>query len=502
MMPRPVLGIDFGTTNTSAAWIDHKRTLRVVPVSERSAVLPTVVWFRARDKHVVGSNARTQLIDDPTHTIHGFKRFLGRSLKSSFVQRHRERFLYPLVPDELGLCAVEIYGQVVHLREVATLVLRRIAELAQAAAGAPFEDCVLTVPAHYGYTQRRELARAASDAGLRVRALVNEPTAAALFAAKKRGIEQTLLIYDLGGGTFDVSVVAVRGALASVLATGGDAFLGGADFDEQIGRRLIERFEVARGLDVQSNKVVMQRVFLAAEAAKIALSTQEETTLRVPFVCSGADGQFVDFEYTLIRDALETLTSNLIERTLGACDEALKHAGMTRDDVDELVFVGGQTRMLPLKRRLSAAFKNDPTKAINPELAVAVGAAILGHSMDLPAGPDLVDVVSIPIGVVLPGGAMHEVIPRNTGVPCRRGTSVSPPVARGQDLVMGLIQAVELHSVERELVGLLRVPADWLQQNPGPLQLELVVEQDFSLKASVARSERRRLDLPILPPPI
>ncbi|MFH1811822.1 MAG: Hsp70 family protein [Pseudomonadota bacterium] len=499
MPTNPVLGIDFGTTNTKAAWIDHKGTLHVVPVSERSHILPSVVWFKARDRYVVGAEALRMVIDDPRNTIHAPKRFIGRPFRSHFVSHARERFSYDIVEGEGGKAAVMVHGQAVGFTEIAFNVIHRMVELANAAAGEDFDECVLTVPAHFGYSQRQALRAAAEMGGLDVRGIVNEPTAAALYTAKKRGIEQTILVYDLGGGTFDISLVAIRGSLVLVLASGGDPFLGGSDFDEQIARRLVERFENQHGVEVQNNRTLMQRVIFAAERAKIELSTAEQSTIRVPMLAYKGT-QPLDFEHALTRDALELLTSNLIEKTLGASEQLVRKAGMAPPDIDELVFVGGQTRMLALQRRMAAAFRSDPGKNINPELGVAVGAAILGRGLGMPGGPDLVDVVSIPIGVIIPGLGSTEVIPRNTGIPCVRRTTIQQLPALGNPLVVGVYEAVDAQSVDREFLGSLRIEAGWLAQHAGELTLELKLDQDFDLTALVTSADGASLDLKLQAP--
>jgi len=494
-----VLGIDFGTTNTNAAWVDRKGQLHLVPVSEKSYCMPSVVWYRSRDKYVVGATARQQIVDDPLNTVWGIKRFIGRRYKSSFVQRNHERMSCEMCELPTGSCGVKIHGQVIPATEVVCHIIQRILELANAAAGAEFGECVLTAPAHFGYAARRALRTAAEMAGLEVRGIINEPTAAALYCAKRRGIEQTILIYDLGGGTFDLSLCAIRGQLVTVLGTGGDAFLGGNDFDAQIAQRLASRFEAEHKVELRSNKVVMQRLTFAAENAKIALAQQEEVQLHAPFVAQ-RDGQPVDFDYTLTRDALETMTSNLIEGTLGLCEDLLHDVGMTPQQVDELVFVGGQTRMLALQRRLAAAFRTDPGRNMNPEMGVAVGAAILGRGLDLPGGPELADVVSLPINAMLPGGDTREVIPQNTGVPAVRRTVFERKTPPGLPMVIALVESSDARSVDREMLGTLRIEPGWLDQHAGQLELELRIGQDYDLTASIVAADGNRLALEVTAP--
>ncbi|MBN2358372.1 MAG: Hsp70 family protein, partial [Deltaproteobacteria bacterium] len=329
--------------------------------------------------------------------------------------------------------------------------------------------------------------------------IINEPTAAALYCAKRRGIEQTILIYDLGGGTFDLSLCAIRGQLVTVIGTGGDSFLGGNDFDAQIAKRLASRFESEHRVEIQSDKVVMQRLTFAAENAKIALAGREEVQLHVPFAAQ-RDGRPIDFDYTLTRDMLETMTSNLIEGTLGMCEDLLHDVGMTAKQVDELVFVGGQTRMLALQRRLAAAFRTDPGRNINPEMGVSVGAAILGRGLDLPGGPELADVVSLPINAMLPGGDTREVIPQNTGVPAVRRTVVERRSPPGVPMVIALVESPDARSVDRDMLGTVRIDPEWLDRHTGQFELEIRIGQDYDLSASILAADGNRLPLEVSAP--
>ncbi len=315
-MTAPILGIDFGTTNTAASFFDRAGKLRLVPVKEKVFTLPSVVWYRAADKAVVGHAARMQIIDDAKHTLYGVKRFLGRRYQSEFVTQNKDRFAFPLIEGADGYCATEIYGQILTLVDVVHQVIRQIVDHANHVAGEPFTECVVTVPAHATIRQREATRKAAEKAGLKVRAMINEPTAAALYYANLRNPEQLVLIFDLGGGTFDATLMAVKNRTVQVLATGGDAFLGGSNFDQAIIQTLVDDFQRKHGLDLRENTVVMQRLVFAAESAKIALSRQPSAQIRVPVVAQ-KDGKFLDFEYTLDREMLERMVSPLIERSAG-----------------------------------------------------------------------------------------------------------------------------------------------------------------------------------------
>ncbi len=496
-MSGPILGIDFGTTNTAAAWFDRAGKLRLVPVKEKVFTLPSVVWFPAADKSIVGHAARTQIIEDPKHTLFGGKRFLGRRFQSEYVAKHREKFAFDVVEGQDGYCAALVYGHVKSLTEIASLVLKQIVSHANHAAGEQFKECVLTVPAHASVRQRDAMRQAAELAGLRVRAMINEPTAAALYYANLRNPEQTVLIFDLGGGTFDATLMRVQNKLVKVLGTGGDAFLGGANFDELIVEKMVEEFERTHGVEVRGNKTVMQRLVFAAESAKIQLTRSDVAQLRVP--CIAQKGQsFIDFNFTLTRKALEEMVFQLIERTVSACDDVIARAGMKVSDVDELVLVGGQTRMPAIRKRFAHFKSFSSEKDVHPELGVAIGAAILGRNLARPAGSGLMDVLPMPISVMLPGGRTQEVIPANTPVPCTRAIPLDglPPWSAPVPVV--IFESLDTTAVDREIFGMVHVGPEWRVGKAEAPSLELAVGQDFALKARLVAAGGMQTGLQIL----
>ncbi|HVE85056.1 MAG TPA: Hsp70 family protein [Myxococcales bacterium] len=488
--------MDFGTTNTAACFFDREGKLRLVPVRDKVFTLPSVVWFRAADKAVVGQAARMQIIDDPRNTIHGIKRFVGRRFQSEFVARNQDRFAYQLIEGADGQAAVEIYGQILPLVDVMHHVLRQILDHANHVAGERFRDCVLTVPTHAGIRQRDAVRVAAAKAGLRVRALVNEPTAAALYYANLRSPENLVLVFDLGGGTFDATLLSVRNRAVQVRATGGDAFLGGADFDRAIVDALMAAFERKERMDLRRSAVAMQRLMFATEGAKIALSTQDQVRLRVPCVAE-REGQFVDFDFQIRRDQVERISERLIERTAGAAEQVLERAGVTVEQVDELVLVGGQTRMPAIRRRFSH-FKRCSTEGeVHPDLAVAIGAAVLGRNLGR-GSPGLQDVVPMPISALLPGGRSVEVIPANTPVPASKRLGIADLPMWDSPIPIMLLESVDETSIEREALGTISVPPEWRKaQARGAPQIELQVGQDFALTAKLVSATGTIINAPI-----
>lgn len=494
-MTAPILGIDFGTTNTAACFFDENKRLRLVPVKEKQFLLPSVVWFHAGDKAIVGQAARTQIIDDPRHTLFGVKRFLGRRFQSEFVSRNKDRFAFQIVEGPDTYAAVNMYGKVHSLTSVAEQIFSQILTLANHTANQPFKECVLTVPAHASIKQREATRQAAENVGLKVRAMINEPTAAALYYANLRSPEQTVLVFDLGGGTLDVTLLSVQNRVVKVLATGGDAFLGGANFDERIVEVLVEDFERRNNVVIRDNKVVMQRLVFAAESAKIILSSKDQTRLRVPCITQ-RDGNFIHFDYELNRKQLDQILAPLVERAAGAVEDVLQRAGLKSDQIDELVLVGGQTRMPAIRQRFQHFRRSSNEKDVHPDLGVAIGAAILGRNLGRTAGTGLSDVVPMPIGVMAPGAGSVEVIPANTPVPAAK-TILLDKLPPAGPVALALFEAVDRTSVDRELLGTIQIPPEWRDANRGVPSLELRMGQDFVLSAAVVSERGARLVLPI-----
>jgi molecular chaperone DnaK len=495
-MSAPILGIDFGTTNTAAAFFDRTGKLRLVKTTDKSCILPSVVWYHAADKALVGHGARTQIIEDPRHTIFESKRFLGRRFQSEFVAKNRDRFAFDLVEGPDGYCAALVYDHVTPLGDVAALILKQMATLATHTAGEPLTECVLTVPAHATFRQREAIRLAAGKAGLTVRAIINEPTAAALYYANLRNPEQTVLVFDLGGGTLDATLMSVQNRVVKVLATGGDSFLGGANFDACLAERLVETFRQQHGIDLRENRVVMQRLSFAAEIAKIALSTAEQRQIRVPCIAQ-KDGGFVDLDQTLTRKEFEEMTFQLIERAAAACDDVLMRAGLKAEQVDELVLVGGQTRMPAIRNRLTNFKRFSSEKDVHPELGVAIGAAILGRDM-VRGSSGLVDVAPLPISLMKPGGGTLEIIPANTPVPCSKAVVLDGLPPWQAPVPIAIFESLDSTSIDREIFGTVQVPVEWRVGKGGPPSLQLELASDFTLKAMLSSPDGRRADADIV----
>jgi molecular chaperone DnaK len=416
---RLAIGIDLGTSNSCAAVVRDGRA-QVIPSREGYNTVPSMVALNQRQQIVVGQSAKSQLLFNPTHTVHGAKRLLGRAFDSEVVQGMLPHFPYPVVEAEDGLCAVRLGPATLSLEQVQALVLREVKGVAENWLGEEVDRAVITVPAYYSERQREAVRRAGDLAGFHVERILNEPTAASLSYAWGRNVHQRVLVYDLGGGTFDASVLELADRVYQVVSTGGDTFLGGVDFDTRIVTHLIAEYERAHG-PFSGDAVARSRLSDAAERAKCALSEQDRFQVHLPYLAV-VDGNPVALDTTLTRADVERLVEPLVERTLRTCSQVLSDKGLSPDDVDEVILVGGQSRMPLVQERIRSFFGKAPSKAVHPDEAVAIGAALLAHSLGSAEGVVLIDVVPISIGVGLPGGGgrVKRVIERNSPLPIRK----------------------------------------------------------------------------------
>ncbi len=413
------IGIDLGTSNSCAAVVQNGRP-RVIPSRDGYNTIPSMVALNQRQRVVVGRNAKGQLLFSPARTVHGAKRLVGRAFDSAVVQSMLSHFPYEVVSTEDGFCAVRLGPLTLSMEQVQALVLQEVKGVAENFLGEEVNRAVITVPAYYSERQREAVRRAGALAGLHVERILNEPTAAALAYAWGRNVRERVLVYDLGGGTFDASVLELADRVYQVVSTGGDTFLGGVDFDQRIVAHLVSEFERQHG-PFQGDAVAFSRLTDAAERAKCALSEQERFPIHLPYLAS-VDGSPTALDVTLTRTELEALVAPLVERTVRTCARVLQDKGLGPGDVDEVILVGGQSRMPLVQERIRAFFGKAPSKAVHPDEAVAVGAALLAQSLDSAEGVVLIDVVPISIGVGLPGGGgrVKRVIERNSPLPVRK----------------------------------------------------------------------------------
>ena len=483
-MDAPTLGLDFGTSKTVAAWVDTERQVHLVAVGESGHALPSVVSYQGkRGSTVLGDAAQRLSAVDPKRTVVGLKRFLGRRFKSDFVQRNRLRFLFPLVEAPDGSTAVELRGEVVSLERVAGRLLSEMIDHANASLGRPFEACVVACPAHFTLRQRQALRRVVERCGLEVRALILEPTAAAMTLPEpEQG--RTLVVYDLGGGTFDTTVLRVEEGVVHVLATGGDAFLGGFDIDARIVEAIVGAYRDETGIDLNANPQALQALSAAVETAKIALSEHDSTRVQFPFIDDKRG--FIHVDRPMTRHDLETWAGPLLERTIGIVQETLAAAAVNMASVDELVLVGGQTRMPYLRRRIEDALGKRPTNAVDPTTCVAVGAAVLGAGEHM-----LFDAVSVPLYAALPGRAPVELLARGAAVPAQCTTPL------GDNPAGVVYEAFEAAAVDRDVLARLAPPPAWRQQHAGPYTLRATLSAAFKLNLDVQAADGASAPLPL-----
>jgi molecular chaperone DnaK len=412
------IGIDLGTTNSCMATLEGGEPT-VIPNAEGGRTTPSVVAFTKDGQRLVGAPARRQQVTNPENTVFSIKRFMGR--KYSEVTEEMTIVPYKVVEGPNGDVRIQVAGKEYAPEEISAMILQKLKADAEAYLGEPVNDAVITVPAYFNNAQREATKTAGSIAGLNVVRIINEPTAAALaYGLDKEGAEQTILVFDLGGGTFDVSVLELGDGVFEVKSTNGDNHLGGDNFDKAIVDWMVAEFKRDQGIDLSKDPMALQRLYEAAEKAKIELSSTMTTQINLPFITATQEGpKHLDLQLT--RAKLEELTHDLIERTVGPTKKALEDAGLTANDIDHVILVGGMTRMPAVQAKVKEIVGKDPHKGVNPDEVVAIGAAIQGGVLKGEVKDVLLlDVTPLSLGIETKGGVMTPLIERNTTIPTRK----------------------------------------------------------------------------------
>jgi molecular chaperone DnaK len=414
-----VIGIDLGTTNSCVALLEGDQPV-VIPNREGSRTTPSIVAMTESGERLVGQIAKRQAITNPENTIYAVKRLIGRKLADTEVERHKATSPYQIIAAPNGDAWVRVRGRDYSPSEISAAVLSKMKQTAEDYIGEEVHEAVITVPAYFDDTQRQATKDAGRIAGLEVLRIINEPTAAALAYGTAKARDERIAVFDLGGGTFDISILELRSGVFEVKATNGDTFLGGEDFDARIVNFLAEAFLAQHKIDLRKDKMALQRLKEAAEKAKHELSSSLETDVNLPFISADASGP-KHLTVTIKRSKLENLVEDLLDKTIAPCQTALTDAGFSAKDIDTVILVGGQTRMPAVTQKVADFFGKKPSKEVNPDEVVAVGAAIqAGVLKGAVQEVLLLDVTPLSLGVETAGGVFTPLIPKNTTVPTRR----------------------------------------------------------------------------------
>jgi len=480
-----IIGIDLGTTNSCVAIMEAGKP-KVIPSSEGGNLIPSVV---EPVKNLVGDLAKRQMVLNPKNTIYSIKRLMGRRFKDKEVGKSKEMVPYEIVSGKDNMASVKAGDKTYTPQEISAKILQKAKADAEAFLGEDVKEAVITVPAYFDDSQRQATKQAGEIAGLDVKRIINEPTAASLAYGLDKKQNETVAIYDLGGGTFDISILEIGDGVFEVKATNGDTFLGGDDFDQVIVKWLVEEFKKAEGIDLSKDLQAMQRIREAAEKAKVELSSVQETDINLPFLVQ-RDNKALHLEKKLSRSKLEQMTEELIERSMKPVEACLKDAKLKTSDIDEVIMVGGQTRMPKIQKRVADYFGKEPNKSVNPDEVVAVGAAIQGAVLGGEVRDVLLlDVTPLTLGIETLGQVRTPLIERNTTVPTKKSQIFSTAADNQMQVEINVLQGERPMAADNKSLG--RFVLDGIPSAPrGMPQIEVTFDIDSNGILNVSAQDK------------